>query len=114
MRSPSSTWSTYGSFLGHRQGRASSYFLDGNATVGFSSDQPPAAVSRNGTPVAKNQVGNVVYGLGTITDFMVLKITVNDSDMNATHYVLSGIDGDHWLCKFDLTEILCYSRALTP
>jgi hypothetical protein len=114
VRSPSATWSTCGSFLGRLEGRASSYFLDGNGTAGFSEDQAPAAVSKNGTPVAKNQAGNVVYGLGTITDFMVLKITVNDSDTKPTHYVLSGIDGDHWLCKFDLAEILCYSRALTP
>jgi len=113
VRSPSSTWSTYGSFIGRLSGRASSYFLDGNGTAGFAADQFPSAVSKNGTPIAKNQAGNVGYDLGTITNFMVLKITVNDSDTNATHYLLSGIDGDHWLCKFDLAEILCYSRALT-
>jgi hypothetical protein len=113
VRSPSSTWNTYGSFIGRLSGRASSYFLDGNGTAGFAADQFPSAVSKNGTPIAKNQAGNVGYDLGTITNFMVLKITVNDSDTNATHYLLSGIDGDHWLCKFDLAEILCYSRALT-
>jgi len=44
---------------------------------------------------------------------MVLKITVNDQDTKPTSYLLSGTDGDHWLCKFDLAEILCYSRTLT-
>ena len=27
--------------------------------------------------------------------------------------MLSGIDGDNWLCKFDVAEILGYSRTLT-
>ncbi|MEI7900136.1 MAG: DUF6288 domain-containing protein [bacterium] len=113
VRSPSSSWSTYGSFIGRESGRASSYFLDGSGTAGFAADPFPAAVSKNGAPVEKNPSGNAGYSLGAITDFMVLKITVNDSDTKATSYLLSGIDGDHWLCKFDLAEILCYSRALT-
>ena len=64
-------------------------------------------------PIPLEKSGRVGCSLGTITDFMVLKITVNDQDTKPTSYLLSGIDGDHWLCKFDLAEILCYSRALT-
>jgi hypothetical protein len=113
VRSPSSTWSSEGSFLGRESGRASSYILEGTGTSGFANDQFPVAVSKNGAPIPLNQSGRVGYSLGTITDFMVLKITVNDHDTKPTSYLLSGIDGDHWLCKFDLAEILGYSRTLT-
>ena len=50
--------------------------------------------------------------LGTITDFMVLKITANDSDTKETIYQIGGID-HQWQCKFDVAEILGYSRTLT-
>ena len=114
VRSPSATWNNFGSFLGRQKGKASSYYLEGKGSTGFFQDQFPAAVSKNGKPVEQNRTGDVGFNLGTITDFMVLKITVNDADPNPTNYFLSGIDGDNWLCKFDLAEILAYSRALTP
>ena len=76
-------------------------------------NQFPAAVSKNGSPIALDKSAKGGFNLGTITDFMVLKITVNDHDTKPTSYLLSGIDGDHWLCKFDLAEILGYSRTLT-
>lgn len=113
VRSPSATWSKGGSFLGRESGRASSYYLDGSESTGFNENQFPAAVSKNGRPVPPNPSGSVGFDLGTITDFMVLKIIVNDKDTNPTHYLLSGIDGDNWLCKFDIAEILGYSRSLT-
>ena len=113
VRSPSPTWSSGGSFLGRESGRASSYYLDGTGTTGFDENQFPAAVSKNGTPIPLEKTGRVGCSLGTITDFMVLKITVNDKDTQPTRYLLSGTDGDNWLCKFDLAEILCYSRTLT-
>ena len=113
VRSPSSTWSSFGSFLGRQSGRASSYYLDGRGSAGFYEDQFPAAVSKNGTSIPLNRTEKVGFDLGTITDFMVLKITVNDKDTNATNYLISGIDGDNWMCKFDVAEILGYSRALT-
>ncbi len=113
VRSPSPTWSNEGSFIGREAGRASSYLLDGTGTSGFHENSFPAAVSKNGSPLALEKSSKGGYSLGTITDFMVLKITVNDQDTQPTTYLLSGTDGDHWLCKFDLAEILCYSRALT-
>jgi hypothetical protein len=106
VRSPSATWNNFGSFLGRQSGKASSYYLEGRGSTGFFQDQFPAAVSKNGKPVEQNRTGDVGFNLGTITDFMVLKITVNDADPNPTNYFLSGIDGDNWLCKFDLAEIL--------
>ena len=113
VRSPSPTWSSEGSFIGRESGRASSYLLDGTGTSGFNENQFPAAVSKNGSPIALEKSAKGGFNLGTITNFMVLKITVNDQDTQPTSYLLSGTDGDHWLCKFDLAEILCYSRMLT-
>ena len=113
VRSPSSTWSSEGSFIGRQSGRASSYLLDGTGSTGFNENQFPAAVSKNGSPIALEKSPKGGFSLGTITDFMVLKITVNDQDTKPTSYLLSGTDGDHWMCRFDLAEILCYSRALT-
>ena len=113
VRSPSPTWSNEGSFIGREAGRASSYLLDVTGTSGFNENPFPAAVSKNGSPIGFEKSTKGGFSLGTITDFMVLKITVNDQDTKPTSYLLSGTDGDHWLCKFDLAEILCYSRALT-
>ncbi|MEI6655114.1 MAG: DUF6288 domain-containing protein [Verrucomicrobiota bacterium] len=114
VRSPTATWNATGAFLGRRVGRNSSYMLDGSNTTGFYSDQFPDAVSKNGTAIAKNQQGNVAFSLGSITDYMVLKITVNNNNTNATSYMIGGVDQDAgWGCKFDVTEILGYSRTLT-
>ena len=111
VRSPSPLWSGLGSFLGRSSGRASSYMLAGVST-GFDEDQFPAAVFKNGSPVTLERSGRVGYSLGAITDFMVLKITANDSDTKATIYQIGGID-HQWQCKFDVAEILGYSRTLT-
>ena len=100
VRSPSyDTWS-YGGFLCHRSGRGSSYLLGGS---GFES--APAAVSKNGTALASP------FNLGTLTDYMVLKITVDDNDTSPAAYQIGRSDG--YSCEFDVTEILGYSRALT-
>ncbi|MEI6606278.1 MAG: DUF6288 domain-containing protein [Verrucomicrobiota bacterium] len=111
VRSPSPLWSGLGSFLGRASGRASSYMLAGVST-GFDEDQFPAAVFKNGSPITLERSGRVGYSLGTITDFMVLKITANDSDTKETIYQIGGID-HQWKCKFDVAEILGYSRTLT-
>jgi len=113
VRSPSPTWTSGGSFIGREAGRASSYLLDGTGTSGFNENPFPAAVSKKGSPIALEISAKGGYSLGTITDFMALKITVNGQDTQPTRYLLNGADGDLWLCKFDLAEILCYSRALT-
>ncbi len=100
VRSPSyDTWS-YGGFLCHRSGRGSSYLLGGS---GFES--APAAVSKNGTALASP------FNLGTLTNYMVLKITVDDSNTSPAAYQIGRSDG--YSCEFDVTEILGYSRALT-
>ena len=101
VRSPSyETWSSYGGFLCRRSGDRSSYLLGGS---GF--QWLPAAVSKNGTALASP------FNLGTITSFMVLKITVDDGDTRAAAYQIGRAGG--YSCEFDVTEILGYSRALT-
>ncbi|MCX6873046.1 MAG: DUF6288 domain-containing protein [Verrucomicrobia bacterium] len=108
VRSPSSTWRGWGAFLGRRTGRSSSYLING---TGFDEDQFPLAVSKNGTSIPLNQVGRVGFNLGTITNYMVLKITVNDNDTSAASYQIGRGDGQS--CEFEVTEILGYSRTLT-
>ena len=100
VRSPSYTTWGYGGFLCHRSGRGSSYLLGGS---GFES--APAAVSKNGTALTSP------FNLGTITNFMVLKITVDNSNTSPAAYQIGRSDG--YSCEFDVTEILGYSRALT-
>ena len=100
VRSPSYTTWTYGGFLCRRTGEDSSYLLGGN---GF--QWLPAAVSKNGSALASP------FNLGTITNYMLLKITVNDGNTSAAAYQIGRAGG--YSCPFDVTEILGYSRALT-
>jgi len=80
-----------GSFLGRASGRASSYML---------AACPPDLMrinfrrlfTRMDHRLRWRDSGRVGYSLGTITDFMVLKITANDSDTKETIYQLGGID----------------------
>ncbi len=85
VRSPHITWNGGGSFLGRASTqfltvRSSSYNL-ASGTNGFWQDHFPAAVSKNGSPLLLNQQPNSGPGfqLGTITDYMILKIVVDDS-----------------------------------
>ena len=96
----SNPWN-YGAFLGRSDTSASSYLLSG---TGF--EWLPAGVSRNGTALSSP------FDLAPITNWMVLKITVDNSYTNAGPYMLGGCSG-YYAAKFDVTEILGYSRALT-
>jgi len=83
VRSPNATWNGSGSFLGRRSNdflsvRASSYNM-ANGTDGFWQDHFPAAVSKNGTPLTQNAISGSAFHLAPITDYMILKITVNSS-----------------------------------
>ena len=85
VRSPNATWNGSGSFLGRKSDdfltvRASSYNFYSGYT-GFWDDQLPAAVSKNGTVVSSGH-GSMPRGgfeLGSITNYMLLKITVNNN-----------------------------------
>jgi hypothetical protein len=122
VRSPNATWNGGGSFLGRRSNdflsvRASSYNM-ANGTDGFWQDQFPAAVSKNGTPLTQNAISGSAYHLTPITDYMILKITVNSSATaaNLAAYPFYQIGKNETLgtMDFDVAEIIGYDAALAP
>lgn len=121
VRSPNATWNGSGSFLG-RAGpfltvRQGSYNLFGGQT-GFWDDQSPAAVSKNG--IAMNPGPGTMdrgsFQLGTITDYMILKIRVNNADAaNIAAYPGYFIGKCETLgtASMDIAEIVGYDSALS-
>jgi hypothetical protein len=121
VRSPNATWNGSGSFLGRKSDvflavRASSYNMAGG-TDGFWQDHHPQAVSKNGVAVAANNVGGSAYHLAPITDYMLLKITVDNgaSAANLAQYPYYQIGKNETLgtMDFDVAEIIAYDRMLT-
>jgi hypothetical protein len=122
VRSPNATWNGSGSFLGRKGtgnsgARASSYNLAGG-TTGFWQDHFPAAVSKNGTPLPLNASGGSGYqGITPITDYMVLKITV-DATADAANLAAYpeyqiGRNDNLGTCDMDIAEIIGYDHALS-
>ncbi len=107
LRSPTPQWTSAGSFLGRVKGRASSYNTWRNDT-GFWSDRPPLAVSRNGIVLP-----GMAFDCSPITQYMLLRIVVNDDDTTAAGYGIGNNDGMAD-CGFDVAEILAYQSLLTP
>ena len=107
LRSPKPQWTSAGSFLGRVKGRASSYNTWRNDT-GFWSDRPPLAVSRNGVVLP-----GMAFDCSPITQYMLLRIVVNDDDTTAASYGIGNNDGMAD-CEFDVAEILAYQSLLTP
>ena len=107
LRSPAPQWTSAGSFLGRVKGRASSYNTWRNDT-GFWSDRPPLAVSRNGIVLP-----GMAFDCSPITQYMLLRIVVNDDDTTVASYGIGNNDGMAD-CEFDVTEILAYQSLLTP
>jgi hypothetical protein len=123
VRSPNATWNGSGSFLarkgtGNSGARASSYNLYSGYT-GFWDDQLPTAVSKNGTAVLSGQ-GTMPRGgfqLGTITDYMILKITVNANadaaNLAQYPYYQIGRNDNLGSCDMYIAEIISYTNTLS-
>ena len=120
VRSPNAAWNGAGSFLGRASNdflavRASSYNLS-NATTGFWRDHWPLAVSKNGIPVAAGS-GDINFLLNPITNYMLLKITVdnqaNAANLAAYPYYNIGKNETLGTMDFDVAEIIGYDHALT-
>ena len=111
VRSPNATWNGTGAFIGRKSYdfltvRASSYTINRGGT-GFWDH--PAAVARNGVST---------FNLAPITDYMVLKITVNNDaspeNLAAYPYCQIGRTENECGMEFDVAEIIGYSNALSP
>ena len=93
-------------FSGRRWARNSSYRLGVN-TAAFWGDQYPDAVSKNG-----KKIGDRPFVLAPITDYMLLKIDVNDGDMSRNTYQIGMADMAS--CDCDVAEIVGYQTRLLP
>ncbi|MCX6875653.1 MAG: Ig-like domain repeat protein [Verrucomicrobia bacterium] len=123
VRSPNPTWVGSGSFLARKSAdflsvRASSHNLY-NGYTGFWDDQLPAAVSKNGAVVSSG-AGSMPRGgfeLNPITDYMILKIVVNNgaSAANLAQYPYYHIGRTETLTgvEMDIAEIIGYEATLS-
>ncbi len=105
VRSPNDKWNSDGCFLGRRWARSSSYRL-GRGSAAFWGDQYPVAVSRNG-----KKLHDQPFELASITEYMVLKIDVNNGDMSRNTYQIGMADSAS--CDFDVAEIIGYASPLS-
>ncbi|MEI7899805.1 MAG: LamG-like jellyroll fold domain-containing protein [bacterium] len=123
VRSPNTNWNGEGSFLARASTvflsvRQSSHNLFKNQT-GFWDDQLPSAVSMNGAAVSNTPVTMPRGGfeLGTITNYMLLKVTVNDAATpeNLATYPYNQIGRTETLtsCDMDIAEIIGYGTTNT-
>ena len=106
VRSPNAAWNNDGCFLGRRWKRASSYRLSRNTTR-FWGDQYPKAVWKNGRSIPEQP-----FDFGPITEYMILKIGVNDGDMSRNTYQIAMADSAS--CDCDIAEILGFQTPLSP
>ncbi|MEI7901089.1 MAG: DUF2341 domain-containing protein, partial [bacterium] len=106
IRSPNAKWNNDGCVLGRRWKRASSYRFSRDSTR-FWGDQYPKAVSKNGKKLSEQP-----FDMGAITEYMILKIDVNDGDMSKGTYQIGAADGAS--CDLDVAEILGFQTALSP
>ena len=105
LRSPGEKWSNDGCALGRRWKRASSYRLSHNSTQ-FWGDQYPKAVSKNGKKLAEPP-----FNMGSINEYMILKIDVNDGDLSKATYQIGAADTAS--CDMDIAEIVAYQTPLS-
>ncbi|KAB2642916.1 MAG: hypothetical protein DVB26_01175, partial [Verrucomicrobia bacterium] len=110
MRSPNATWNGTGAFIGRKSYdslsvRVSSYTIKRGGTEFW---DMPAACSRNGKPT---------MNLAPLTDYMVVKITVNDkaSAENLAKYPYCQIGRTEKEAGMDcdVAEIIGYNKALS-
>ena len=105
LRSPNAKWNGDGCALGRRWKRASSYRLSRDSTQ-FWGDQYPKAVSMNG-----QRLPGPPFNMGTITDYMILRIDVNDNDLSKGTYQIGMADTAS--CDMDIAEIVAYQTPLS-
>ncbi|MEI6607864.1 MAG: hypothetical protein WCP35_21390, partial [Verrucomicrobiota bacterium] len=118
VRSPNATWTGAGSFFGRKSDvflsvRASSYNMVGG-NDGFWQDHFPTAVFKNGTSVLSNNVSGCAFHLTPITNYMILKIVVDDlgvSNIGTYPYYQIGKNEGTGTMDFDVAEIIGYNNS---
>ena len=105
LRSPNDKWNSDGCAFGRRFKRASSYRLSQKSTQ-FWGDQYPKAVAKNGKKLPEPP-----FNMGTINEYMILKIDVNDGDLSKSTYQIGMADTAS--CDMDIAEIIAYQTPLS-
>jgi len=118
VRSPNATW-TAGSFFGRKSDtflsvRGSSYNM-ANGTTGFWQDHYPSAVSKNGRTISLDSASGSGYrGIAPITDYMILKIVVDNDgvgNIGTYPYYQIGKNETTGTMDFDVAEILGFNNS---
>ena len=112
FRSPpaNTTWSGYGGPFGRNPSsghnlRNSNYITENSRTY-FHSNQYPAEVFKNGTALSGN------FNLGTITNYMVVRLIVNDNDTsNHSNHQIGRVTGLQ--CNLDIAEIVAFNSKVS-
>jgi hypothetical protein len=135
VRSPNATWNGGGSFFGRKSDdfltvRGSSYNM-ASGTTGFWQDHYPTSVIKNGIAPAphpsvvnsstnQDKNGNFSNGCGyaidDITQYMILKITVDNDgvgNIGTYPYYQIGKNEGTGTMDFDVAEIIGYDHALS-
>ena len=112
FRSPptNSVWSGYGGPFGRNPSsgnnlRSSNYITQHNQTY-FHSNQLPTEVFKNGTALSGS------FNLGTITNYMVVRLIVNDNDTsNNSYHQIGRVTGLQ--CNLDIAEIVAFNSKVS-
>ncbi|MDG1138462.1 MAG: hypothetical protein P8N49_02955 [Opitutales bacterium] len=98
----------YGGILGHSSSRKSNYLFE-NAKTSFHQNMYPFAVSQNGTELSSP------FALSTISDFMVLRIEVNDDAVGpySNYRIGTTNEGSAWCTSTDIGEVLAFENTLS-
>ena len=103
-RSPNAVFDAYGTIYGNRYTRSSSYIVETGQTY-FHRNQYPVEVHKNGAPLPNP------FNVGPMTDYMVMKVTVNDNDTSSKGHWFGRQDS--WSFSMDVAELIGYGRALS-
>ncbi|MCE9612574.1 MAG: DUF2341 domain-containing protein [Chthoniobacter sp.] len=106
LRSPNDKWNNDGCVLGRRWKRASSYRF-GQKSTRFWGDQYPKGVAKDGKKLSEPP-----FDMASITEFMILKIDVNDGDLSKGTYQIGMADAAS--CDMDVAEIMGFQTPLSP
>ena len=105
VKSPSATWSDYGGIIGGGGSRQSNFIFERNQAY-FHSNKYPSAVWKNATSITSSN-----FGLTTINQYMILRISVSDDIPNPRTNWKLGDDGTGWSMDMDLAETALFNQS---
>jgi hypothetical protein len=95
----------HNSLFGTTVGRGSTFIMDDNATT-FHSNRYPESWSRDG-------VLGSGWSIAPVDDEMLLRVVVNDEDLAAESYLISGVDGGGRPADWSISEIMAFDSKLS-